>query len=161
MAHIQSRSHGNESPLGSVTPFSVYQSICLLQLERLATLTVAWRLLPSLHPNVHTSSSQSVQPNTVEMRYLRQQFQVAAVSQVPKSLSLAGSVYVWFSKSGTAKSMVSTCLLAYTQNEPAVCPLLWFPVAPKLRPMSSQIDQQRYLCQPIREPLTLRHFDFD
>ena len=119
MAHIQSRSHGNESPLGSVTPFSVYQSICLLQLERLATLTVAWRLLPSLHPNVHTSSSQSVQPNTVEMRYLRQQFQVAAVSQVPKSLSLAGSVYVWFSKSGTAKSMVSTCLLAYTQNEPA------------------------------------------
>ncbi len=48
----------------------------------------------------------------------------------------------------------------YTQNEPAVCPLLWFPVAPKLRPMSYQTVRRKACVvqsEKLRRNVILAH----
>ncbi len=61
--HIQSRSHGKESPLGSVTPFSGCQSNCLLQPERKANLTVEDCCLAFTLLSIHHRQFNSVQSN--------------------------------------------------------------------------------------------------
>ena len=51
---------------------------------------------------------------------------------------------VYTTKASEHHWSVPTCLrLFYVKIEPAVCPLLWFPVAPKLRPISYQTVRLR------------------
>ncbi len=117
MAHIQPRSHGNESPLGSVTLFSGYQSNSHLQPERLATLTVEGCRLAFVLMFIHLHQFNPIQSNCASGD---PQLQVVAASQVSAiTLAIAAPLHcVTGSINGNPRksksnNTVSTYLLLY------------------------------------------------
>ncbi len=118
---------------------------------------------------IHSHPPVSVQPHAVELRYRMQQLQVAGASQVSAMLA---SLYVkseaksasqaesnWITESWQTHGFYLFTLF-YTWNEPAaaICPLLWFLLAPKLHPIGYQNARRRGPRLPTRKPATWRHF---